>query len=367
MMPVPPTVEVTVALEPVYNILMTMAALRTPEDYGGADEWVVQTERQFTPELRARHTFLMRWVWLDALTNAVERGPATASFPAYLAALAAQDAVALRNRILDYLIHSVHLRVFYDALPAPAIPADLLLADVDKFTGFWTQRVRGKDDLIDTADVADFHRLLNAPAQLQGMLITHLQTMWQTIVEPEWVRVQPHLQACVDAFAQIPLTGLTMLEAMQLVTGRDLRPVFRLKALWTYRQVRFIPNTHNGPYVVWFGNDTELRIGFPARFPANAASSPKRLAQSTFVNRYKALADETRLAILLALYEVKTLSTQEIIDRFELDKSAASRHLRQLVATSLIEEQRAEGAKKVYQLNQVAIEELIQMLSGFLR
>ncbi|MEZ4657087.1 MAG: hypothetical protein R2911_05910, partial [Caldilineaceae bacterium] len=230
LMPVPPTVKVTVAMEPVYNILITMAALRDPRDYGGTDEWVVQSERQLAPELRARHNFLMRWLWLDALTNAAERGPATASFPAYLDALAAQDAVALRNRMFEQLIHSVHLRVFYDALPMPALSADLLLADVEKFTSFWAQRVRGKDDLIDTADAADFHRLLNEPAQLQEMLVTHLQTMWQTVVEPEWVRIQPHLQACVDAFAQVPLAGLTMLEAMQVVTGRDLRPVFRLEA-----------------------------------------------------------------------------------------------------------------------------------------
>ena len=40
MVPLPPTVTVTVALEPVYNILMTMAALRNPEEYGGIDEWV---------------------------------------------------------------------------------------------------------------------------------------------------------------------------------------------------------------------------------------------------------------------------------------------------------------------------------------
>ncbi len=130
-----------------------------------------------------------------------------------------------------------------------------------------------------------------------------------------------------------------------------------------YQRVRFIPNIHNDPYVVWFGNDDELCIGFPDHQPPTSTFTELPFDPQTLVNRYKALADETRLRILWALHESGQLSTQEVIDRFDLDKSAASRHLRQLVATNLIEEQREEGAKKIYQVNGRSVDEMIGMLN----
>lgn len=364
MLPTPEPVTSVVALEPVYNILMSMAALFAPEEYGGVDEWVTQTVNQLDPALRARHQFLMKWFMLDLLANAVDRGPATATFPAYLDALAVQDPVVLRDCLLHWFIHSVHIRVYYDtqrhALPDPAA----LLSDITYFTEFVTHRFARKATAADLVDLPDFHALLNQPVALQETLVTHLQTMWQTVIAEEWARIRPRLQACVDAFQQVPLTGCTLLEAMQIVTGRDMRPAFRIEELWAFRQVRFIPNIHNGPYIIWFGDEEELRIGFPSHEPPTSAYVGLRFDQSTLVNRYKALADETRLGILWALREAGQLSTQAIIDRFDLDKSAASRHLRQLVATSLIDEQREEGAKKVYALNPRAVDEVIRMLNG---
>lgn len=360
--PLPPTVTTTVALEPVYNILMTMSALRNPEEYGGIDEWVLQTAEQLPPQLRERHHFWMKWLWLDALINAVERGPATTTFPAYLEALASQDATRLRDHLLYWMVNSVHLRVYAEAPLSPAVDPALLLADVEQLTAFLSERFMEKVTPAEFSDLSNFHLLLNQPQKLQQELVDHLRTMWEQVVAPEWVRVAPRLQSCADAFQQIPFQGLTILEAIQSVTGRDLRPIFRLEALWRYRHVRFIPTIHNGPYVVWFGNAQELCIGFPAHQPPTNSATGLQFDQQTLVNRYKALADETRLGILWLLDEVGELGTQEVIDHFVLDKSAASRHLRQLVATSLIDERREEGAKKIYVLNRQTIDELMQSL-----
>ncbi|MEZ4682190.1 MAG: metalloregulator ArsR/SmtB family transcription factor [Caldilineaceae bacterium] len=364
MVPMPPTVEVTVALEPVYNNLMSMAALRDPEEYGGIAEWALQTAARLDEPLRRRHQFWMKWLWLDALTNAVDRGPATATFPAYLDALATQDATTLRNRLLDGLVNSVHLRLYSGAQPVPTVEPATLLTDIAHFSNFLLARFVEKPAFEDLHDLPAFHALLNEPQQLQTELVDDLRTLWDQVVAAEWARLAPHLQSCVDAFSVHTFRNQTMLDAIQTVTGRDLRSIFRLDELWRYRRVRFIPTIHNGPYIVWFGNDEELRIGFPAYLPSTSAFSGPQFDQSTLVNRYKALADETRLAILWALRERGQLSTQEVIDRFMLDKSAASRHLRQLVATNLIEEQREDGAKKVYQLNPRTIDELMRMLSS---
>jgi DNA-binding transcriptional ArsR family regulator len=369
MTPLPQPVTAVVALEPVYSILMSMAALRNPEDYGGLEEWVLQSASSMEPALRAEHQLLFGWLWLDALTNAVARGPATESFPAYLAALAAQDPIVLRDNLFYWLINSPHLRVGYEyRLDLPTTMQPMTQPDLNRFLShapafgdLMTERGGGKAEELES--VAVIHALFNQPAHLQRRLVTHLQSLWDRFLADEWLRVQPRLQATVAAFQPISLENLAILEALQVVTGRDLRPVFRLDTLLTYRHIRFIPHAHSGPYIVWFGNDEELRIGFPARQPLTAAHRRPTFDLITAVNRYKALADETRLAILLAMRETGELSTQAVIDQFALDKSAASRHLRQLVATSLIEEMRTEGAKKVYRINGKTIVELTQLLA----
>lgn len=362
MTPMPQPVTAVVALEPVYNILMSMVALRDPENYGGLDEWVLQAASRMTPALSAQHRLLFDWLWLDALTNAVGRGPATESFPAYLAALAEQPAPVLRDKLFYWLLHSPHMRVGYEyRLTTPPAPA-LLLADYHAFATFVEERARAKVE--EVGGVHLMYTLFNQPEQLQVTLISHLQTVWEELVAAEWPRIQPKLQATVAAFQAVRLEGLSMLEAIQVVTGRDLRPVFRLDALLAYRRVRFIPHLHNGPYVLWFGDEEELRIGFAAHQPPLTTQPGLAFDLGTQTNRYKALADETRLAMLLTLRTAQELSTQELIDQFGLDKSAASRHLRQLVATSLIEERRVDGAKKVYRINKKAVDELIELLTS---
>lgn len=360
MTPLPQPVTAVVALEPVYNILMGMLALHFPENYGGLDDWVLQTASRMPPALREQHNLLFDWLWMDGLTNAVDRGPATESFPAYLAALQAQSPTALRDRLFYWFLHSPHGRVWYEYRPMVIPKPAVLLADYTAFCMFLEERGSGKLDELD--GVPTMHALFNDPPQLQHILVTHLQTLWDEFLAVEWQRVEPKLQATVASFRAVRLEGLSILEAMQVVTGRDLRPVFRLDALLAYRRIRFIPHVHNGPYVIWFGDHEELRLGFPMHQPPVADAREPVFDLTTLTNRYKALADETRLAILLALRSGQELSTQDVIEQFELDKSAASRHLRQLVATNLIEERREEGAKKVYRLRSSTIAELMTAL-----
>ena len=348
MYPTPEPVSSTIALEPVYNILMSITALRAPENYGGLDEWVTNTVGRLDTALLKEHKILFDWIWLDALTNAVDRGPATEEFSTYIDTLAKQDPVILRDRLFHWTVHATHTRLLYDFPLMPIPDSQILLDDAEQFALIFEGMARAKGKMPDPQPI---HALFNQPAELQGRLVAHLKALWHNVVQEEWLNLLPRLQATVAAFQQLPLHGLTMLEAMEAVTVRNLRPVFRLEALLTYRHVRFIPQVHNGPYILWFGDSEELRIGFPAHEPPSPNTSGLRFDTTILVNRFKAVADENRLSILMALREAGELSTQDVIDRFGLDKSAASRHLRQLVATNLIEERREAGAKKVYQLN----------------
>ena len=156
LVPVPPLVEVTVALEPVDSTLMSLAALREPAEYGGMDEWAVNTAAQLPTTLRERHNFWMKWLWMDTLANAVERTAAINSFPAYLDALAAEDATVLRDRLLHWLIHSVHVRLYAGTATTPATlradPAQLL-RDGDHFAQWLLDRFTEKPLAAELADL----------------------------------------------------------------------------------------------------------------------------------------------------------------------------------------------------------------------
>lgn len=363
VVPPPQAVAVTVALEPVYNILVSMAALSSVDEIDGLSEWAMRTAEALPDALASQNRLVFWGIGVEALANAVPYGPATEHFPGYLDALAARDPVALRDELLYWLLHSTAWRTLLDSvlLPEPEISA--VLADPTIGIRFLEGRA---DDKFDHQLAATVFELFRNPIALQRMLVAHLTQLWETTVEREWNRVRPLLQASVDAFEGVSLTGLTILEAIEAVTGRDLRTLFRLDALLRYRRIRFMPTLHNGPYIVWFGDDKELRMTFLARRPQRGVSAAREplsaLELGELAGRLAALADETRLAMLFALFEQGELSTQAIIDRFGLNKSAASRHLRLLYANNLLRERREDGAKKVYTLNQRTVGEVLRLL-----
>jgi DNA-binding transcriptional ArsR family regulator len=186
---------------------------------------------------------------------------------------------------------------------------------------------------------------------------------WSRHFSREWARVHPILEASVAALAQIDTTESTFFEAAQAITGRDLRTLFDAEALMTFREIRFIPSRHNGPYIVYFGDDETLNITFGARTPAGTQSGRASLDNAELLRRLDALADETRLDILRTLKERGELGTAEIMDIFDMNKSAASRHLKLLRANELISERReADNKTKFYSINAAHFGETIRAL-----
>lgn len=77
---------------------------------------------------------------------------------------------------------------------------------------------------------------------------------------------------------------------------------------------------------------------------------------------FKALADSTRLKILLAL-EGKARTVGEIVDFFDLSQPTITRHLQTLMAGKLVK-RRKEGQKVFYEVNPVCVSELCLQLSA---
>jgi len=101
------------------------------------------------------------------------------------------------------------------------------------------------------------------------------------------------------------------------VTGRMLPAEVNLY-LGEIAQVRFVPSGHVGPYVAFFRDGDLLTVFYNCR----AALLEERQASERVRHLYpllKALADETRLQILLLLREWETYA-QEIVERLGLSQ-----------------------------------------------
>jgi DNA-binding transcriptional ArsR family regulator len=354
----PKTVTVTVALEPVYNILDSMMALSFGENYSGLDEWVYRTIASLTPEQKHTNKLVC-----DGFGGALvpQHRRLGSDFPAYIDSLVAEDPLALRDRALDDICD----------LSVPKSEQARLLADVDTYLDYLeaTYRKKYAEKMHEFTFDADFYRqvhgLLNDPAQMQRVIVAHLREMWQTVLEPEWKRVAPILQDAVDAFQQLSYDGLTVFEAIRAVTGRDMRGHWE-EHLINAEHLIFIPSVHTGPYITKFGSDpATIPLIFGARLPEGARVTSPALSRSDLLVRLSALADDTRLRILELMSEHDELCAQDIITMLDLSQSAASRHLRQLTATGYLIERRQE-VSKCYSLNRERANDTFRALKRFL-
>ncbi|MFK7800505.1 MAG: ArsR/SmtB family transcription factor [Anaerolineae bacterium] len=366
----PEPVAGVVKLAPAYNVLTSIALLKNNDQSADLGEWVVKTTAELEAKL-TRQQMLVSWgIGLECLANAINLDSSELEFPAYLQALNSADPIQLRDRIWHSMRFSSHMRVLLDGPNGP-MPENLL-QDRDAYVLFFAKEFNKLEKAFQPVPYETYQQtfdLLNDPPELQQLLASHLSELWQTHVAEEWGRIRPMLQDSVDAFQRVDFENLPIFEMVQKVTRRDVRAFFKEEELLKFREIQFVPSVHNGPYIMWSGQEDVLRLTFSAYIPQGIPSrSASQLNQTELLNRLKALADENRIMILNALREDGELSTQEIMERFELSKSAASRHLRQLGANSLIDEIRAEdGVKKFYRLNQEHGEKTLASLAGLLQ
>jgi DNA-binding transcriptional ArsR family regulator len=353
------TVTVDIGLEPVYNLLNDLLLLAGPDDRSGFSAWVKQASASLSPA-ESHFNRLVHKVLFHAIEPDAEQH--WTSFPAYIDALAAEDPAALVERSLHWLCSDE-----FKAMNAP--DQETLLRNRQAYISFIEQihaKKAAEGDKEITFEAAYFeeaHRLFNNPPELQARLVSHLRFMWEQVLSPEWARVQPMLQESVDAFRQLDYSGMTALEAVRVVTGRDLSGIWDN---WP-KHITFVPSAHIGPYVTRFdtGEEGTSYVIFGARLPEGARMVSPALSRSELLVRLNALADDTRLLILELLTKHDELCAQDVIEMLNLSQSAASRHLRQLTATGYLIERRREVAK-CYSLNPQRVDDTLRALKRFL-
>ena len=347
------SITARVMLCPAYNVLASAWMLTTTDDYSGLDEWVERTAASLPAE-RAERSHLIFEGLFDAAVL-IEQDPPWPDFPAYLADLATRSPQLLRDRFLHRLI----------AVAAPIeIPDSAhLLADRAAYLDLVRAAIPGRSHDLDLH--AQAHALLNDPPAMQALIVEHLGWLWDHALADEWARVAPLLGESADLYAAVDLSGQSVLDAVRTVTGRNLDhlPTDEVRAV---EHLTFIPSAHVGPYLVFFSGQGMLYVVFGARHPAGLSSGSADLTRVELLGLLDALADDTRLRILEWVARSGEQFAQDIMTRFDLSQSAASRHLRQLSAAGFLVERRQGGASKAYHLNGERLREVTAALEVLL-
>src|SRR5579875_555226 len=342
-------VVVRVALEPVYNMLNTFSLLHGVGNLTGLNSKVVQT----ATALSAAQLHTNRLIF-EGLRDALVSGQdEETDFLAYLKNLRAQAPEAIRDRVLERLrARFARCTSSQDAANVPVAPDTArLLSDVQAYLTCVEYVLI--DLPFDRALHTEAHSLLNNAHALHALLVSHLETLWQTAFEAEWKRVQPSLRWQVGMFTRAldEAEAATIAEIFSTLTGRDL-PLNIAERPVDAEEIILVPSWHTGRNVLLWESDASVRLFFsePPNYDVALLRSTA-VGRSELRSRLSALADETRLHILEMLAQQDELPAQDIIAQLGLSQSNVSRHLKQLVSAGFLYERRGEGANKTYRLS----------------
>jgi DNA-binding transcriptional ArsR family regulator len=359
--PLPSRVIVDIA--PVYNALHSLVSIADAGQSPGISDWSVRTREALSQKEWEKHRLLASWIGIEALSNVADTPEALTSFPAFVRALADREPTALRDDLLYWIAASPSSRLLYKPAPPHVDDPSSLLESERAFLSLHDLKSKSEDEIKILRQLYSY--MLDPPA-LQSFITGYLDHFWQKHFKKEWERMLPELEKAVAGF-KIDTTGMSHFEVIEAITRRNLRGLYRPEVLSSYATLRFIPSFHCGPYILRFSDGQELRIGFSAHHLLDVARGSEDVDHAYVVDRMRALGDETRLKIIHLLKKRGELQTQDIIDELNLSKSAASRHLRQLYATNIVDVRVDEdGTRKHYRLDPSFKLEMQNMLAKLL-
>lgn len=309
-LPPPPAIAISFEEAPVANALVSLALIGRPDEQP-PDAWPARVAAQLSAE-QGRTQRLVFELLGGALPPPQPWPPA---MPAYLAALATADPIALRDRAL------AGLAAAGDA--APQAGAALL---------------------------AEAQRLLSDPPALRALLVGHLRMLWDQHGAVEWKRaggVVPNLVHSLRRREFAPAPAATLLRLfipgeLPAAIGQQLAHTRALVVVPT-PHAELVATRFDDPATLWLFVSVHTIWGWTLR------QEPMR--RSELRNRLDTLADETRLHMLELLARSGELLAQEIAHQLALTQPTASRHLSQLRGLGYLHERRVDSASKAYRIN----------------
>jgi ArsR family transcriptional regulator len=352
----PSTVAVEIRLDEVGTLLNSLKMLSAEDFHNGLHEWISRTAAEIGAErLKLNYQLCMVTEHLHADIQAP-------SFPEFIQAIKKVKPERVQDLFVDWMREK------------PNYPGDEILLNsredyLNYVQSIMSEHYASKGETLNLEEWGegwDFH---SNPQELLAKTSEHLQFMWDNYLKAEWKRVKPMLEEAVDAFSSLDYSNMTAYDAIEAVTGRNMRGRdFFEEKLERMEKLVFIPNAHLGPYISWGESHVQRTFifFFGARPPKNARMKSSALSRSELLVRLNALADETRLKIIELLTQHEEMCAQDFITMLDLSQSSASRHLRQLTASGYLTERRRDVAK-CYTLNPDRIEDTVKALKEFLR
>ncbi|MBE0690156.1 MAG: winged helix-turn-helix transcriptional regulator, partial [Anaerolineae bacterium] len=334
--------------------------LNQHEQLSGLGDWVAQTYAAMTPGERRENQIVFESAGFLFYIDFPPL-PEHQTIPEYVDWLVQQDV----EDVVDHMIRgwltktTEHPDHWQSDKPIPTF--EQLRSHRESFIEFMEITSECADDSGQWSETFD---LLQQPAVWFERIKKHLHFMWENFLKDEWSQALPMLHESIDAFRRMTFDNMTVIEAIRLVTGRDMRD-----KLGNIEEgvdtVLFIPSPHIGPYVAKMLDGSTLKTVFGARLPRGVQTQSSALSRSELLIRMNALSDDVRLRILEMLTLHDEMCAQEIIEPLGLSQSTVSRHLSQLSATGFLVERRKEG-NKCYSLNTDRVVDTVRALTNFL-
>ncbi len=345
--------ETQVDVAPVLAVLNSLTLLNRTGAARGISSWVQRTVKELAVETAHRNQVVGHGLMLALVPDTD-----WASFPDYLDDLTASSPITLRDRLLRRVVELARLRSSATYTPAA------LLEDWRTYLEALKAAQPGEPAQVMIAH--ETHSLLNNPALLHDLAISHLREMWERWLAGEWERMAPALRQAAGRMRAQVQTGRPVLEALRNLAGRDTLAWESLSA--DISRTVLVPAPHNGVVTTFLRGDTTLWVCIGRDLFSAELVRATPVGRLELLHRLQALADDARLHILELLHQREELSAQDIIAHTGITQSSASRDLNNLRNAGFVRERRVGGANKFYRLapNHVAstFEVLEQLLSG---
>ncbi len=297
-----------IALEPVYNLLNSLALLDAVDRLPAVNHWVRRTAEALTAQQRRANQVIFGELGAALLVEGT-----WPDFPAYLDALATQHPHALRDRVLAQR---------RDVVP-PEVAA--LLAD---------------------------------PFQMHDLIVAHLRQLWEEHLAAEWARTQRTLQQHAELLHHsAPGSGMAPAQIRQNLHTFIASATGSVPSV---QEIVFVPSPHTGRYITQLQRESTLYLFFDAELHAEALLRDTPIKQVELIGRLAALTEPARLRVLALLGQHNELTLQDLMAQLDTSQPNVSRYLKTL--GSYVKERRGKDSRKHYRLLPTQLDVTFQAL-----
>ena len=222
----------------------------------------------------------------------------------------------------------------------------------------WAERIRR-----DEATLEQILRLLRDPVELKARLVFILTQFWDAHGRELYEACSPVIARSLRYHQQREYTGTTT-EIYSEVTGKYPASEESRRKFDSATELIFVPSCFSGAYATFsclIDDESTLFVVYNCRSSGASSEGKPEVIRDVFP-ALKALADETRLQIVLLLQE-RELYAQQIVDRLDLSQPSVSRHLSLLVAGRVLSVRKEDG-RKFYWVDRPSMERLIARLEA---